>query len=37
MMLELGRMTSGYRLYEANAAALKQQDQTLESLLRVAE
>jgi flagellar basal-body rod protein FlgG len=34
---EVGRMTNGYRLYEANATALRQQDQTLESLLRTIE
>jgi len=32
---EMGRMLSGYRLYEANATALRYQDETLSSLMKI--
>lgn len=32
---EMGRMMNGYRLYEANATALRYQDETLSSLMRL--
>ncbi len=32
---EMGRMMNGYRLYEANASALRYQDETLSSLMRL--
>lgn len=34
-MQEMGRMMSGYRLYEANATALRYQDESLNSLMRI--
>lgn len=36
-MLEMAQMLSGFRLYEANATALRYQDQTLATLQRVVE
>lgn len=32
---EMGRMMNGYRLYEANASALRYQDETLSSLMKI--
>ena len=32
---EMGRMLSGYRLYEANATSLRYQDETLSSLMKI--
>lgn len=34
-MQEMGRMMNGYRYYEANATALRYQDETLSSLMKV--
>ena len=34
---EMGRMMDGYRFYEANATSLKYQDETLTSLMKVAQ
>lgn len=34
---EMGRMMNGYRFYEANAAALRYQDETISSLMKVAQ
>jgi flagellar basal-body rod protein FlgG len=36
-MLEMGRMLSGFRLYEANATALRYQDQSLGTLQKIVE
>lgn len=34
---EMGRMMNGYRFYEANATAVRYQDETLTSLMRIAQ